>query len=81
MPSEAGLGGEVNHQHVSAVFHEGRVLAALDGPWVMDQRRPLGDSQAPPGLPQQLLSPLGPSPHHTCHNGLVFYLEVIIMVC
>ena len=58
--SEAGLGGKVNHHLVSAVPHGGQVLAALDGPWVMNQRRSLGDRQAPPGLPQQLLSPVQP---------------------
>lgn len=54
------------------------VLAALDGPWVMNQSRSLGDSQAP-GLPQ-LLSALDPSPHHTHHRSLVF-LEVVITIC
>ena len=55
------------------------VLAALDGPWVMNQRQSLRGSQAP-GLPQLLLSALGPSPHHTHHRSLVF-LEVIIAIC
>lgn len=77
VPSEAGLGGEVT-TNTSQQCPMG-VLAALDGPWVMNQRWSLGDSQAP-GLPQLLLSALGPSPHHTHHRSLVF-LEVVIAIC